>query len=225
MIKKCPKCLHEFDDHSKWGPKKFCSRKCANSRTRTKEIKEKISKSVENFLETHPRQKQEKSTSVCLSTKNKINRYKKKSVEEKKHNKEISVRKLKETKLAQYLATPFNQLGSENRRRRVFEEQNFSCSCCGIDSWQGEKLPLELDHIDGDNQNNKRDNLRALCPNCHSLTSTWRGRNKRISKIISDDEFKQALSTNSNTRQALLYLGLSAKGGNYKRANTITKSK
>jgi len=40
-------------------------------------------------------------------------------------------------------------------------------------------IPLELDHIDGNHQNNALDNLRLLCPNCHSLTPTFRGKNKR----------------------------------------------
>jgi hypothetical protein len=38
---------------------------------------------------------------------------------------------------------------------------------------------LELDHIDGNYQNNALGNLRLMCPNCHSLTPTFRGRNKR----------------------------------------------
>lgn len=39
-------------------------------------------------------------------------------------------------------------------------------------------IALELDHIDGDNTNNEINNLRFLCPNCHALTSTYRGKNK-----------------------------------------------
>ena len=39
-------------------------------------------------------------------------------------------------------------------------------------SW--EKIKLEVDHIDGDKYNNSRENLRLLCPNCHSTTPTWR---------------------------------------------------
>lgn len=54
------------------------------------------------------------------------------------------------------------------------------CRLCGIEAlWQGEPLPLEVDHIDGDWRNNLADNLRLLCPNCHSTTDTYRGRGKR----------------------------------------------
>jgi hypothetical protein len=48
------------------------------------------------------------------------------------------------------------------------------CDGCGLGpSWNGRKLTLQLDHIDGDRMNNARDNLRLLCPNCHSQTDTF----------------------------------------------------
>ncbi|WP_407839003.1 HNH endonuclease signature motif containing protein [Streptomyces sp. DSM 116496] len=54
------------------------------------------------------------------------------------------------------------------------------CAMCGIEpTWQGYPLPLEVDHIDGDWRNNQPDNLRLVCPNCHSTTDTYRGRAKR----------------------------------------------
>lgn len=64
-------------------------------------------------------------------------------------------------------------------RRYIFEKYNFKCSQCGwseINVHSG-KIPLEIDHIDGDYKNNKESNLRLLCPNCHSLTSTYRSLN------------------------------------------------
>ncbi|MBV7698904.1 HNH endonuclease signature motif containing protein [Streptomyces sp. TRM70350] len=53
------------------------------------------------------------------------------------------------------------------------------CALCGIEPvWLGEPLPLEVDHIDGDWRNNRIENLRLLCPNCHSTTDSYRGRGK-----------------------------------------------
>lgn len=48
------------------------------------------------------------------------------------------------------------------------------CAICKLPPiWNGKKLSLQLDHIDGDNVNNSRENLRLLCPNCHSQTDTF----------------------------------------------------
>ena len=51
------------------------------------------------------------------------------------------------------------------------------CERCGISEWQGEKLTLELHHKDGNHYNNTLSNLQILCPNCHSLTEKYNGRN------------------------------------------------
>ena len=57
----------------------------------------------------------------------------------------------------------------------------YKCANCGCDgNWQGGIISLEIDHIDGDNSNNEIENLRYLCPNCHALTETYRGKNKAL---------------------------------------------
>lgn len=54
------------------------------------------------------------------------------------------------------------------------------CSECGLGpTWNGEPITLQLDHISGDRTDNRLENLRVLCPNCHSQTDTWTGRNTR----------------------------------------------
>lgn len=55
-------------------------------------------------------------------------------------------------------------------KEKIFE---YVCSTCNINTWQGHKLTLHLDHINGDPLDNHIENLRFLCPNCHSLTPTY----------------------------------------------------
>ncbi|MFD7719111.1 HNH endonuclease signature motif containing protein [Streptomyces sp. NPDC059814] len=54
-----------------------------------------------------------------------------------------------------------------------------TCEKCGIgDTWRGNRLVLEIDHLDGDRLNNRQENLRYLCPSCHSQTETFSNRRK-----------------------------------------------
>lgn len=56
----------------------------------------------------------------------------------------------------------------------------YKCAICGCTEWQGKTLSLELDHINGVNNDNRLENLRFLCPNCHSQTSTYGSRNQQL---------------------------------------------
>jgi len=76
---------------------------------------------------------------------------------------------------------------SAHIRRYMHEKNDSKCCQCGWDKTNSTtgKIPLHIDHIDGDSQNNKEDNLRLICPNCHSLTTNYgilnrgKGRYKR----------------------------------------------
>lgn len=88
--------------------------------------------------------------------------------------KSISKRKLKDYTNNKY------SISSHKLRLRLIKEGVFchKCQGCSRKTWKGNPIPLELDHIDGDNKNNRLNNLRLLCPNCHALTPTYRGKNK-----------------------------------------------
>lgn len=74
---------------------------------------------------------------------------------------------------------PFDELKSSDARcRRIIEEIGRRCECCQNTTWMREPIPLDLDHIDGNPDNDTRENLRLLCPNCHRLTPTWGAKNK-----------------------------------------------
>lgn len=106
-------------------------------------------------------------------------------------------------------------------RHKLIEYKCDTCGCTG--EWQDGFISLELDHKDGNNKNNKISNLHYLCPNCHALTETYRGKNKETYKNTPVDEksFVEALQTTPNIRQALIKLNLSPAGANYSRAKEL----
>lgn len=62
------------------------------------------------------------------------------------------------------------------KKRLIFDKilENKCCECSNTGEWNGKPMTLELDHINGDSNDNSLENLRILCPNCHSQTPTFR---------------------------------------------------
>lgn len=88
------------------------------------------------------------------------------------HHKNITKKQIEEgAKLSEY-----------RMRKYLVETKGMFCEECGIgDKWNDKPLVLQLDHIDGNSDNNILENLRLLCPNCHTQTETWCARNKKNS--------------------------------------------
>jgi RNA polymerase subunit RPABC4/transcription elongation factor Spt4 len=185
------KCNNSADP--KLGTGKYCSRSCSNARQHSAETKRKISEGVvrTGARNPPPTEKTLKKFRASIS----------------KHYEQLNASK------------PFEELGERSKRQLVFKEQGEKCPHCGLSEWRGEPITLELDHADGNRLNNARENLRLLCPNCHSLTKTWRGRNiENHKKIIPDSDVLALIEEGTlNPRQMLIKLGLVPKGGNYKR--------
>jgi len=69
-------------------------------------------------------------------------------------------------------------------KEHILKEQNCQCAICGINNiWNDKELIFILDHIDGRANNNNRDNLRLICPNCDSQLDTYKSKNKNSDRI------------------------------------------
>lgn len=68
-------------------------------------------------------------------------------------------------------------------KKDIIDEQNGVCAICGCEqTHNGKPLTFVLDHIDGDASNNRRENLRCICPNCDSQLDTYKSKNKKSSR-------------------------------------------
>ena len=74
----------------------------------------------------------------------------------------------------------FDELTSNDAiKKRLVSERGHRCESCLNSHWLSSLITLELEHVDGNNRNNHRSNLKLLCPNCHSQTPTRRNRKRK----------------------------------------------
>jgi 5-methylcytosine-specific restriction endonuclease McrA len=65
-------------------------------------------------------------------------------------------------------------------KKHLIKERTHKCELCNLDIWQNNLIALEVHHIDGDRTNNTLNNLKLLCPNCHSTTNNYRNRKQSL---------------------------------------------
>ena len=211
----CKKCGNDFQPSK--GLLNYCSMSCRNSRERTDEVKEKIRQSMKNGLAsgTIPSYEDRLDRMTEQEREKFLSRMKEINLEQKKKSRDL------------IMNADFETLSFERLRKRIIYEQDEKCNFCGISEWMGKPISLELEHKDGNHHNNTRNNLEALCPNCHSQTPTFRGRNikNKVKKnLITDEELLSTLiSNNFNMRQSLIEVGMAAKGANYNRCHKLKR--
>ena len=92
-------------------------------------------------------------------------------------------------KLEEILVQHSNYQSYKLKNRLLYEGlKEHKCEGCQRTEWEGEPIPLELHHINGDNTDNRIENLQLLCPNCHALTDNYRGRKKSAHRKNDDVE-------------------------------------
>ena len=147
--KKCLNC-NEVIEYKKKRENKFCSKKCADIFNAVKRTKNK----------------------TCLVCENEV----------KKGASKYCSLKCQKTyhfnqRLSDWIEGNCSTKSRNFFRRYLTETYGYKCSCCSISEWNGKSIVLEIDHIDGNSENNRPENLRFICPNCHSQTDTYKARN------------------------------------------------
>jgi len=179
-MKKCENCNKEHDES--YGSGRFCSKKCANSRgKRSEETKQKISIGIKTSKKFQDAMKLKIGKKHIISTQSRL----KQSNSLKKYYQEKNI-KIMETK-------EFHEWPKRLIYETLFTKRGNACEECGYEyiDEKTKKGPFEIHHIDGDNKNWKKDNLKILCLNCHWKTSNWRGRNNKKTR----DSIEKMLKT------------------------------
>ena len=167
-LKLCPKCNTEFDDYSKYGPKKYCSRKCANSRPQTKEIRESKSKKLQKptdckycgitFKSVSGAGSHQKS---CSENPNRLPG----AFFDRTHTFETKIKQGQKNGMG--LKVPQSLLDMSKRTSsKIMKRMGLGCFTCGWNLGS-----CDIHHIlpvskGGSNDNS---NLTYICPNCHRL--------------------------------------------------------
>lgn len=159
---KCEYCSNDHD--GSFGSGRFCDNRCAAgfaTKNKRSEINKKVSETLKGRPQPHLKgYKFKKGFDPNRVTWN-------------EENKQRAVQTRRSTLKKLYETLDWFHLPLPEKKRRVFTEQETKC-VCGINSWNGEPLTLELHHKNGNKNDNSRENLVYLCPNCHSQTEGWR---------------------------------------------------
>jgi len=102
----------------------------------------------------------------------------------------------RKTKVYEQIENGNTTLHYKNYKNYLIDKYGNNCMLCGwgeINPYTN-TIPIELEHMDGDSSNNSIDNLTLLCPNCHSLTETYKGANRGNGRHYRRERYKEGKS-------------------------------
>jgi hypothetical protein len=191
---KCEKCEKEHD--GSYGSGRFCSVECARAYSSSKVDKNKtkivqcIDCGVNLEVSLHASGKQckcddcrrdiKQNNIYCLNCEKRLSSKRNKYCDQKCQHEHLQILYIKDWKSGKKTGVSGRNGTSKRLRKYIIEKYDNKCSKCGwneVNEYSG-NTPLELEHIDGNWKNNKEENLTLLCPNCHSLTGTYKALNK-----------------------------------------------
>lgn len=108
-------------------------------------------------------------------------------------------------------------------KKILIKDRGHKCFKCQNKTWMDFPIPLEIHHIDGNSKNDDFNNIQLLCPNCHTLTPNYKGKNKKkqIFSKVSDDVIKEIIPNCQSIKELLKIVGLSTGLPNYNRVRKI----
>lgn len=131
--------------------------------------------------------------------------------------------------LSEILISDSSYVSIGSLKKRLYKEglKSPKCECCGIESWNGLPIVFDLDHINGINTDHRLENLRILCPNCHSQTPTFKGKNCKLKKITKEKvkQKKPVAKVNKEQRKCKLCQNTLKTGKSYCSRECMNKVK
>jgi hypothetical protein len=106
--------------------------------------------------------------------------------------------------------------GTTHLKKRLIKDRlkENRCEECGLTEWNNMPIALQLHHKDGDSTNHKFENLKILCPNCHTQTDTYGSKNKGTEKTYDKIQLLESISNSKNYSEVKIKIGLKRGGDN-----------
>lgn len=206
MNKICPNCNKDFISQTKYinrakrlNKSLFCSRKCRNESLRIERVVKLCVKCEKNF-ESLTSENRKFCSSSCSATFFNLRRTITKLANCLNCNNQVNDKRCKFCSQKCFISYRINkkvntgEASSNTIKKFLLRTYGHHCFKCRNTQWNNIPITLELEHKDGNSENNSLENVELLCPNCHSQTSTYKSKNKGNGRFSRRKRYQEGLS-------------------------------